>query len=173
MISDKKIEIEKNMLIANCKRCFGKGCGSCFGYCAFIDKMAEAEIPVDYWFRNMKDFYGEKNFKEIIISYIENLDSEYKNGYTLCFAGHRGTGKTMAACSILKKALLNGYLVNYTTMVDLVGRCRSWRPARPSSSSSTTRSSTAFTSSRRSATRPGMWRSRCNRTPPAPSCRAT
>lgn len=122
MISDKKIEIEKNMLIANCKRCLGKGCGSCFGYCAFIDKMAEAEIPVDYWFRNMKDFYGEKNFKEIIISYIENLDSEYKNGYTLCFAGHRGTGKTMAACSILKKALLNGYLVNYTTMVDLVGR---------------------------------------------------
>ena len=42
------------------------------------------------------------------------------DGKTLCFAGHRGTGKTMAACSILKKAIVKHYTTHYTTLVDAV-----------------------------------------------------
>ena len=63
MISKNKIESEKKIIIKNCKKCNGQGCPTCFNYCAYIDKLAEAEIPVDYWFRKMEDFYGEENFK--------------------------------------------------------------------------------------------------------------
>jgi len=122
MISTNKIEAEKATIIANCKKCKGLGCGACFGYCAFIDKMAEAEIPVDYWFRKMEDFYGEQNFKNYILKYIIDIEQEYKHGLVLCFVGHRGAGKTMAACSILKAALLKDYSVYYTTMVDTVSK---------------------------------------------------
>jgi len=122
MISINKVEAEKRDIVAKCKKCDGRGCAACFGYCAFIDKMAEAEIPVDYWFRRMEDFYGEQNFRQAIIDYIDSVEQQYKQGFVLCFVGHRGTGKTMAACSILKTALLKEYSAYYTTMVDSVSK---------------------------------------------------
>lgn len=120
MIAIKKIELEKKKLVKNCKKCDGNGCPICFGYCAFVDKMAEAEIPVDYWFRDLKDFYGEVEFKNEIIKYVNNIDEEFDKGLTLCLIGERGKGKTFAACSILKKSILNDYEVYYTTLSDLV-----------------------------------------------------
>jgi len=122
MISQKKINAEKNRIIRQCKTCKGSGCGVCFGYSAFIDKMAQAEIPVDYWFRDMNKFYGEPNFKKGVLNYMDGLAKEYDDGLTYCFTGERGRGKTMAACSILKKAILEKYTVYYTTMVDAVTR---------------------------------------------------
>lgn len=120
MISNKRINIEKQNIILGCKKCNGQGCNVCFGYCAFIDKMAEAEIPLDYWFREMEKFYGDLNFKKAIINYINNIEHEYRKGEIICFTGHRGTGKTMAASCILKKALLKDYSAYYTNMVDVV-----------------------------------------------------
>jgi len=120
MISGKKIETEKKRLVSQCKSCGGIGCRSCLGYCSFIDRMSEAEIPVDYWYREMEKFYGDECFKNEILSYMYNIDIEYSNGTALCCVGHRGTGKTMAACSILKQAILSGYNVYYTTMVEVV-----------------------------------------------------
>ena len=120
MISTRKIEFEKKRIVQECKKCKGKGCDSCFGYCAFINHMAEAEIPVDYWYRMMDNFYGEPNFKEVIIDYINNINKEYSKGLTLYLVGERGRGKSMAACCILKKAILENYSVFYTTLSDFV-----------------------------------------------------
>jgi DNA replication protein DnaC len=122
MISQKKIDSEKAALISGCKSCDGRGCGACFGYCSFVDRMAEAEIPVDYWFRRMEDFYGDQAFGQVVAGYIRNLSNAYAEGLIHCFVGHRGTGKTMAACSILKEALLKGYGAYYTTIVDAVSK---------------------------------------------------
>ena len=121
MISQRKIELEKTKLRKNCK-CSGTGCSICYGYCSYVDKMAEANIPVDYWFRKMEDFYGDENFKKSIISYINNIDGEFDKGLVYCFTGGRGKGKTMAACAILKTALLpnNNYNVIYFTLSDII-----------------------------------------------------
>jgi DNA replication protein DnaC len=120
MFSQNKILKEKERIVSKCSNCNGIGCGICAGYCAYVDQMVEACIPVDYWHRKIEDFYGDENFKNYVMEYIKNLDQEFLNGLTLCFVGHRGTGKTFAACSILKKALLKKYSVFYTTMVDSV-----------------------------------------------------
>lgn len=120
MISEKKIQAEKKKIISGCKDCKGLGCSTCLSYCSFIDSMANAEIPVDYWLRRMEDFYGEENFKKFILNYMNNLDEEYFKGITLFLVGERGRGKTMAACSVLKRALLSGYSAFYTTLSDLV-----------------------------------------------------
>jgi len=122
MISFAKINAEKDRVLHSCKRCGGQGCGVCFSYCSFIDKMSDAEIPADYWFRNMNGFYGDENFGQIVVAYMNNLSVQFANGLVYCFVGHRGTGKTMAACEILKKALYSNYTAHYTTMVDAVAR---------------------------------------------------
>jgi DNA replication protein DnaC len=82
--------------------------------------MASAEIPVDYWLRSITKFYGDIDFKNAVLNYISNRDEEYNKGITLCFAGERGRGKTMAACEILKSALLKNFTVYYTTLTDYV-----------------------------------------------------
>jgi len=120
MISLNRIEAEKKHIIKSCKSCKGLGCGICYKYCVFLDKLAEAEIPLDYWHRKMEDFYGEQNFKEVVLNYMNSIEKHFSRGLVHCFAGHRGTGKTMAACSILKAAILKGYSAYYTTMVDSV-----------------------------------------------------
>lgn len=128
MISAKKIDLEKNEIVKNCKKCEGKGCPACWGFCSYIDRLAEAEIPVDYWRRSLRDFYGDQKFANEVKKYIDNINLMYLDGISLMFVGHPGTGKTFAACSILKKAVLpnighpdyfSGY---YTTLVDAVGK---------------------------------------------------
>lgn len=124
MISIRKLEMEKAEVIRLCKACDGKGCNKCWGYAAYMDRMSEAEIPVDYWRRDIKDFYGDPNFAKCVREYIGNLKQMYLSGESLCFVGHPGTGKTFAACSILKKAVEpnvgnpNYFSSYYITMVD-------------------------------------------------------
>jgi DNA replication protein DnaC len=130
-VSKNKIDSEKEKIISGCANCQGSGCPKCFGYCTFIDRMAIAEIPVDYWLRELKDFYGNKEFFDEITKYINSLDEQYRNGSSLCLVGHPGTGKTMAACSILKKCLLphknidHDYTAYYITVVDMVSKLMS------------------------------------------------
>ena len=118
MIPTRKVQAEKKRIIKNCKKCKGIGCSSCMGYGAFIDKMVEAEIPVDYWFRMIEDFYGDENLKKFIIDY--NVEQEYLNGKSLFLFGGSGTGKTFAACALLKKVILENYSAFYITLSDLV-----------------------------------------------------
>lgn len=124
MISPRKLETEKSAVLRSCKKCGGKGCAACWGYASYMDRMAEAEIPVDYWRRDLRDFYGDQNFGRCVKDYIDNLNEMYLNGESLCFVGHPGTGKTFAACSILKQAVLPNvshpdyFSAYYITMVD-------------------------------------------------------
>jgi DNA replication protein DnaC len=121
-ISINKVKVEKQRIVRNCKKCGGNGCRICSSYCSYIDQLVDVGIPVDYWFRKMEDFYGDGYFKKDVLNYIDNIDEEFCNGLTLCFTGPRGTGKTMAACCILKQVVLKGYTAQYTTMVEAVSK---------------------------------------------------
>lgn len=121
MIPQRKTEAEKARIVAQCGRCGGAGCAHCQKYCSFIDRMAEACIPVDYWFREMDQWYGDPEFAERFgKSYLSRIGAAYAEGKVLCLLGHRGVGKTMAACAALKGAILSGYSAHYTSLVDAV-----------------------------------------------------
>jgi len=85
-----------------------------------IDKLAEANIPVAYWYIKMKDFNGPENIKEATLNYIKNIDENYNSGQGLCFTGNYGIGKTVSSCMIMKNALIRGYESYYTTLLDLI-----------------------------------------------------
>jgi DNA replication protein DnaC len=121
MIPQRKIEDEKARIIANCIKCGGASCSICQRYGSFIDNMAEAGIPVDYWFRDIAQWHGDLEFGEWLKSfYLAKLGTVYAEGKVLCLVGHRGVGKTMAACSVLKKAIISGYSTHYISLVDAV-----------------------------------------------------
>lgn len=122
MLSLNKLETEKRKLIKECKSCLGSGCGKCTTRCMRLDQMYEAEIPVDYWNRKLKDFHGDERFKRKVQEYIVNIDENFSNGKSLRFIGHRGTGKTLAACSILKGAIIKNYMVFFITLADAVSK---------------------------------------------------
>lgn len=120
MIPQRKIETEKARIIANCAKCGGASCAICQKYCSYVDQMAEAGIPVDYWFREFGQWYGDQEFGQWLSEYMSHLPQAYAEGKVLCLCGHRGVGKTMAACAVLKKAILKGYSVHYTSLNDAV-----------------------------------------------------
>ena len=96
-ISPRKIEEMKARTVRRCANCRGFGCPSCYRYCAFIDRMAEAGIPVDYWMRRIKSWHGDPNFIKKLESRLSDINLMFEKGRILCLVGHRGVGKTMAA----------------------------------------------------------------------------
>lgn len=119
MLDIRRLEEVRRKIVGNCNKC-DKGCVSCLTYCSYIEKMALTGIPADYWFREMKDFYGDKRFASKINEYITNIDQSYNKNKSLCLTGHPGTGKTMAACNILKAAILKKYSTFYITLSQVV-----------------------------------------------------
>lgn len=85
-----------------------------------IDKMAEANIPVGYWFLTMDKFEGSPKLKEIVDDYISVLQDNYLEGKSICFAGNQGTGKTMSSICILKAAIKQDFSTYYITAADLL-----------------------------------------------------
>lgn len=85
-----------------------------------IDKMAESNIPVGYWFLTMDKFSGSPKLRDIVEDYTSNLDAYYMQGKSIGFAGNQGTGKTMSSICILKSALKKNYSAYYTAAVDLL-----------------------------------------------------
>jgi len=85
-----------------------------------IDLMEESNIPVGYWFLTMKGFAGSQKLKEVVDDYIENIQDNYMNGSSVCFAGNQGTGKTMSSICMLKAALKSGFSAHYTTASDML-----------------------------------------------------
>lgn len=120
MIPERKINFEKSKVRQNCECKLSQKCQKCKNKENLIDKMAKAGIPLDYWFRNMENFYGNEDFGGFVKDYINNLDENYNIGISHYFFGNRGCGKTMASCSILKKALIKEYSGIYITIVDMV-----------------------------------------------------
>jgi DNA replication protein DnaC len=95
-------------------------CVRCTRVLALVDKMEEANIPMGYWFLNMKSFQGSDRLREIVDSYIEHVQENYMSGASVCFAGNQGTGKTMSSICILKEALKKNLSAYYITASDIL-----------------------------------------------------
>jgi DNA replication protein DnaC len=113
-----KKELVKQELVKK-HGCSG-ACTRCTKLLALVDKMEEANIPMGYWFLNMKSFSGSPKLKEIVDDYINNVSDKYMLGESICFAGNQGTGKTMSSICILKQALKKGMSAYYMTASDIL-----------------------------------------------------
>lgn len=85
----------------------------------FVDKLADANIPVGYWFLTMAKFAGSEAIKTSATEYIANIKEHYAAGHHICFAGTYGIGKTYAISSILKTALIGGSTAYYTSLPEM------------------------------------------------------
>ena len=117
---EKRMEAKK-ALINKCESCLGSGSGClvCLRKLTIVDRLAEANIPVNYWFFKMQN-YKEGEAKKAILAYIEDIENKLSSGTGLCLAGSYGTGKTTGLCSVLKNAIFRNYTAYYTTMNDLI-----------------------------------------------------
>jgi DNA replication protein DnaC len=86
-----------------------------------INRYAESNIPIEYWTLKMeRDFKGSPLLLTTYQDYVKDLATTYANGICLCLAGSHGTGKTMMATSILKRATYKHYACLYTQMSNMV-----------------------------------------------------
>jgi DNA replication protein DnaC len=120
----KKLEIVKQDIVAKCG--CNVGCPKCSKQMSFVEKIAEAGIPVAYWFLKMSDFNGADNIKKATDSYITSIKENYQNGESICFAGTLGTGKTYSLANILKAALAKNYSAYYTSLSEMVNNLTSY-----------------------------------------------
>lgn len=124
MVPIKKLKLIEKEIQDECK-CKGQGCNLCRAKLGRIKLYDSANIPMDYWFYSIKNFEGDSGFKGYITDKINNLDSLYESGQSLAFVGNFGTGKTYAACCILKKAITLGYSARYLHMSDIINELTS------------------------------------------------
>lgn len=115
-----KIERFKRGVRSHCKACQGSGCGECAAKLARIDAYAEANIPVGYWQNPWSKFTGDPNFQSLIKDKIVNIEGVFDKGESFLFVGGHGTGKTYAACCLLRKAIVKGFTARYIEMASLV-----------------------------------------------------
>ena len=120
MVSSKKIDRIETSIYKNCTYCSGEVCSNCRSQVARIKSYARSNIPMDYWMLPFKNFEGDPNFKKLIVTFLSDIDKTYDDGASLAFVGNLGTGKTYAACSILKMALTKDYSVAYLNMSDII-----------------------------------------------------
>jgi hypothetical protein len=85
-----------------------------------IHRYAAANIPVDYWFRDMDSFKGDRGLLHGYQQIVADIPKAYHRGVKICFAGNHGVGKTMTCANILKKAVETGYSGLYVTLTDIV-----------------------------------------------------
>jgi len=117
-----KIERVCKKIQISCQECGGTGCIKCGRQASRIQKYADANIPANYWNLSFKDFIGNPQFKDLILSKIAGLDQVYDNGESIMLVGTLGTGKTYAISSILKMAVCKEYTAKYCSMVDVINR---------------------------------------------------
>lgn len=96
-------------------------CDNCTTYSIMIRRYAESNIPVEYWTLAMNDkFKGEAKLVKYYDLMVSDLPRCYNTGFSLCFAGGHGIGKTMTMTNVLKKACVKGYICLYSTLSDIV-----------------------------------------------------
>lgn len=120
MIPKKKLDFIKAKIKERCE-CQGEGCRTCFTQVNRVGKYAAAGIPVDYWTLSFKkNFKGDKNFGNFVMKQIRDIEGIYERGESFAFIGNLGTGKTFAATSMLKMALLKGFTGKYYHMDQII-----------------------------------------------------
>lgn len=61
-----------------------------------IHKWADANIPVDYWFREMSSFTGSQALQNVYKEITSDIKKSYKNGNNYCLAAAHGRGKKLS-----------------------------------------------------------------------------
>jgi len=121
-------------IVKQCKLCDGKGyrfdlkktdglvLGNKAKQCECVSKMTdytlfkEAHIPSEYYDLEMSDFLSKPENEAVlnlVRKIISNIRRFHEAGWGLFFYGGPGTGKTMLALEILKKALRTGFTGYY------------------------------------------------------------
>ena len=126
MIEKKKI-LAKRGVVNACVICKGNiddPCVECLKTLVRIDRYAAANIPVGYWDKSIEQFKGNPAFKDYVVGYMSNLEDNYRDGKSVCFAGGLGRGKTYGACAIIRCAALDKIDCWYDNMGLMVARMR-------------------------------------------------
>jgi DNA replication protein DnaC len=81
----------------------------------------DANIPVDYWWRDMHDFVGPKRLHEVYTDVTKDMVKSYRQGSRAIFSGSHGIGKTFVSCCILKRAVETGRFSGlYLNLTDII-----------------------------------------------------
>lgn len=120
MIPQSKIDFIINQIIKKCPDCQGQGCNTCSLKKERVNIYARSNIPIDYWDRSWKQFEGDPGFREKIREILLSLEAIYSEGQSYAFVGNVGVGKSYAAASILKMAIVQGFSAFYITMSELI-----------------------------------------------------
>lgn len=84
-------------------------------------KLFQSNVPLKYWEYEIDDLAGDASRRKIE-RYISRLEEALDRGIGLYFCGSQGTGKTLAACVILKEALRCGHSVYFTMLTEVLSR---------------------------------------------------
>ena len=120
-IPTNKSQIFKTAIINGCDKCKEyqvPTCDKCSIKFKLLDRYFDANIPIDYWQKNIANFVGDKRLLDIYENM--NVADSFKNGSSFLFKGQHGVGKTFMSCLILKKILEKGYRGLYSTLFDIV-----------------------------------------------------
>lgn len=120
MIPKRKLDFVKSKIIEGCQCQTDTGCPKCRSQISRVTRYAQAGIPADYWLLSFKDFQGDPNFKKLISTQLKDISGLYNDGRSSAFVGNLGTGKTYAATSILKRAIVAGYSAQYYHMDQVI-----------------------------------------------------
>jgi len=81
-----------------------------------------SNIPYEYWFKDLSDFHGRREYEKEVKDYIDNIDNYYKHAVGVFLWGKNGTGKTLLAVTIIKAALekkYNCFFVSYSEILSM------------------------------------------------------
>lgn len=81
--------------------------------------MWQSNIPLKYWEREVSDM-GDAKVRQTVERYVNKLPEALRKGIGIYFHGNQGTGKTLAACLILKEALRHGYKAYFTMLTEVL-----------------------------------------------------
>jgi len=121
-----KVKLRKSNIINKCDICSKQQvivCDKCTLSSKVIDRFVSANIPVDFWDKEMDKFEGDSRLIKIFNSITKDnnvFKDYYINGKSMILVGQHGVGKTLFSCAILKQAVIRGYGALYTTLGDVV-----------------------------------------------------
>jgi len=80
----------------------------------------KANIPNEYWFKDITDFTGDEKYIEEIKNYCNNIQQYHKNCVGLFLYGKNGRGKTLLTIEIIKTALRNKYKAFFVSYAEIM-----------------------------------------------------
>ena len=79
-------------------------------------------IPYEYWFKDLDDYYGRDDHKNEIEEYCNKINDYHRHAIGLFLWGKNGTGKTLLSICVLKYALkkkFECFFVSYSEIVSM------------------------------------------------------